>query len=367
MGAILWFSCIGLGLVFGVAGIAKLRDPEGSLEAFTQLGIPPGLASKAKTILPVVELAVAATLFVPWSATVGAAMAAVLLCVFSVIVAVRLFRGEHPSCSCFGRLGTGRIGSGTLVRNGVLVVFAALVAVKGWGHAERLSPTALTRGDWIGFVIGVLLAAVVIQGWLLVKLMRRHGRLLVRIDKFVDSLGPTTAGTALPVGTRAPDFRLTGAYGETAALGSLLAPGRPLLLMFTDPGCGPCATLMPDAARWQRELGASMTVALITRGDAATNRAKATEHGLVNVLIQDDHEVGTAYASPGTPSAVLIGTDGTILTALVAGAEAIRRLVEEATEQTIPGGDARADATGSGYRAIDASDESATSGWRVTR
>jgi thiol-disulfide isomerase/thioredoxin len=254
---------------------------------------------------------------------------------------VRLARGEHPQCHCFGRLSTGRIGVGTLVRNGALLVLVALIVAEGWGHPERLGPSRLvspfTARDWFVPTVGVLLVAVVaLQGWLLLKLMSRHGRLLVRIDKLEEALGfdeiPSEIG--LSFGTEAPDFRLKGLHGETITLESLLAPGKPLMLMFTDPGCGPCATLMPDVARWQQEQAGAITLAIMTRGDSAINRATATEHGLVNVLIQEGREIADAYRSPGTPSAVLIGSDSTIRGRMVAGADAIRALIDGTGRET---------------------------------
>ncbi len=69
----------------------------------------------------------------------------------------------------------------------------------------------------------------------------------------------------LPVGAEAPTFRLQGLYGETLTLEALRAPGRPVMLLFTDPNCGPCTGMLPEIGRWQ-EHAEKLTISLISRG-----------------------------------------------------------------------------------------------------
>jgi len=57
------------------------------------------------------------------------------------------------------------------------------------------------------------------------------------------------------------------------------------------------------------------------------NRAKITEPGGTNVLLQKDREVAQAYKAFGTPSAVLVRQDGTIASPLAQGPDAIRALI----------------------------------------
>jgi peroxiredoxin len=73
----------------------------------------------------------------------------------------------------------------------------------------------------------------------------------------------------------------------------------------------------------------------VSRGTADENRAKSTEHGITNVLLQRDREVAEAYGEEGTPAAVVVRPDGTIGSALAAGADAIGALV--ATTVGTPG------------------------------
>ena len=134
----------------------------------------------------------------------------------------------------------------------------------------------------------------------------------------------------LPVGSTAPTFNLSGLYGETLTLESLRASGKPVVLLFSDPNCGPCTAMLPEIGRWQKEHSEKLTISLVSRGDTEENRTKTTEHGLQNVLLQEDREVSGAYQANGTPSAVLVQPDGKIGSPVVGGAEAIRALLAHA-------------------------------------
>ena len=138
------------------------------------------------------------------------------------------------------------------------------------------------------------------------------------------------AGAGLPAGVPAPGFILPGLTGEVTGLATLRAPGKPVMLVFSAPDCGPCTALLPEIGRWEREQAATVTIALISRGPADVVRAKAGEHQLRHVLVQTDGEVAEAYQVPGTPSAVLVTRDGTIAGPLALGADAIRALLAAA-------------------------------------
>jgi peroxiredoxin len=60
------------------------------------------------------------------------------------------------------------------------------------------------------------------------------------------------------------------------------------------------------------------------------NKTKASEHGLSNVLLQEDWEVSESYEVRGTPSAVLISPDGKVASPVAGGAEGIRGLLSYA-------------------------------------
>ncbi|MGH3994150.1 MAG: redoxin domain-containing protein, partial [Pseudonocardiaceae bacterium] len=127
-----------------------------------------------------------------------------------------------------------------------------------------------------------------------------------------------------------------GLYGETMTLDALRAVEKPVLLIFSDPGCGPCNAMLGDIGKWQHDLADKLTVALITRGSLDENRNKKKQHNLTHVLMQQDSEVADAYMTFGTPTAVLVRPDGTIGSAAAGGSDEIRRLVKQAAEGKVP-------------------------------
>jgi len=313
--------------VFVVAGLAKLRDRAGAREAARGFGAPAWVGG----LLPFAELATAGILLPKATATAGAIAAAALLAVFSTGILRAMVRGEAPDCHCFGALHSEPAGAKTLARNAVLLAIAVLAITAGPG------PSAVA---WVGDLHGTALAlaivaavaavAIAAQSAFLVALLRQNGRILKRLDALESDTDQPTwddAGAGLPVGLPAPAFELPGLDGVPVTLAQLRAPGRPVLLLFTDPGCGPCNALLPEVRGWQRDL----TVAVISRGGADANRAKAEEHSIARVLLQDDREVANAYACPATPTAVLVDADGRIAQPAAPGAEAIRALLDTAS------------------------------------
>ena len=77
-------------------------------------------------------------------------------------------------------------------------------------------------------------------------------------------------------------------------------------------------------------ISGKVILALISRGTPEANRAKATEHGITQLLLQIDREVAVSYQATGTPAAVLVRPDGTIDSSLAMGADAIRALIAQA-------------------------------------
>jgi peroxiredoxin len=346
MDSFLLIARVLLALVFATAGVAKLADREGSRRAIVDFGVPSALAAPLGLVLPLAELAVAATLLPASTAWWGALGALALLTVFVVGIGINLARGRKPDCHCFGQLHSAPAGWKTLARNGVLAAVAGFVLWEGYDGA---GPSALA---WLGALsavqlLGLLGGAIVLvllagQWGFLVHLLRQNGRLLVRLEAVEASLAaggsvaPSQNGTpvpqaeGLPVGSEAPEFTLSGIHGETLTLDALRSSGKPVMALFTDPGCGPCNAMLPDVGRWQEEHAQKLTLALVSRGEVEENKTKAQEHGLRNVLLQKDWEVSEAYEVRGTPSAVLIDTDGKIATPVAGGEEGIRGLLSYA-------------------------------------
>ena len=344
MGIALLIARVLLAVVFVVAGLSKLADRAGSRQALIDFGVPARLATPGGILLPLAELAVAVALIPLTTAWWGAVGALVLVLLFIVGIVYNLALGRTPDCHCFGQLYSKPIGWSTLFRNLLLAAVAGFIVVFGWS-SPGLSAVAwfgdLALAQRLEVIMGVLFVALVLgAGWLLLAMMRQQGRLLLRIEALEERLAvggnPTSPVAAsqsqvgLPIGTSAPAFALAGLYGETITLDALRAADKPIVLLFTDPGCGPCTALMPEVGRWQREYVGKVILALISRGTPEANRAKATEHGITQLLLQTDREVALSYQANGTPAAVLVQPDGTIGSSLAMGADAIRALIAQA-------------------------------------
>ena len=325
--------------MFLIAGVAKLADSDRS-EYLISFGVGRWLAVSGGVALPIAELGLAGLLLPRSTAWWGAWGALGLLGAFIAVIALNLARGRTPDCHCFGQLHSAPAGKATLVRNIVLAGVAVLVLARG---ARHVGPSAiawagqLSAAVWSGVAGGVLLAFVLATGGrLLLGLLRSHGTLLLRIDALEVQLAEhgivlatrdSRRPLGLSVGTLAPMIELLALDGSRTTIADLRRPGLPILLIFSDPSCGPCKALLPRMPDWQRNHSNQVTVALITRGDADENRAQSLKHGISNVLLQRDQEAAHAFEVPGTPGAVVIGPAGNISSPVVMGAEAIEQLL----------------------------------------
>ena len=330
-------------MVFATAGLAKLFDPRGSREAAIAFGVPERFASIVSWGLPMVEIAIAVLLLIVASRWWAAVAALGLLLAFCVAIGLAMARGTTPDCHCFGPLHSAPAGWSTLVRNGVLILVAAFIVSAGrddTGPGAFAWVSGLDGIAWLILGLCITLAAVVaVGGCAVLHVMRSYGRVLIRLEMVEERL--RAAGfeledlddvpeLGLAPGTLAPTFDLASIAGGSVSLDDLLEPKRPVLLLFTSPTCGPCSLLVPTIAAWQRDHADVLSVALVTDGDEELIRAEAAEHGLLNVLVDEGLAVYEAYEANGTPSAVLVGDDGTVATWLAAGSDWIETVVNQA-------------------------------------
>jgi uncharacterized membrane protein YphA (DoxX/SURF4 family)/thiol-disulfide isomerase/thioredoxin len=266
---------LALAVVFATAAVAKLLDLSGSRAALTGFGVPAPLAAVGGTLLPLAELAVAIAVVPAPTARWAAVGAVVLLLSFIGAIARSLARGQAPDCHCFGQVHSEPAGGRTLARNLALAALAAGVAAAGPGAGVSA---------WAPAVAVLLGLSLVLWS---------ENRRLVRELRSAPR-GASISG--LPIGSPAPDF-------------AVLPPGRPLALVFTDPGCGPCQTLLPELRRWQQSLAEALTIAVIERDEP------------------DGREVADAYRIRGTPSAVVVSPAGTVASAPAEGSAAIEALI----------------------------------------
>ncbi|MEZ4506444.1 MAG: redoxin domain-containing protein [Thermomicrobiales bacterium] len=353
---LLLLARIVLAITFLVSSIGKFLDLKGSRKAMRDFGLPESLAGPAAIGLPIVELITAVLLIPTSTAWWGAILSFLLLAAFIGGIAYNMKQGRAPDCHCFGQIHSEPAGPRTLIRNGLLALVALFIILFGtdrWSFSHGNAGVSLLgwMGDLSTFEIIAtilfiaLIAAVAAIGYILVHLLGQNGRVLLRLDAIeaaqqnapaagiaaAPAAAPATPALGLAVGTQAPAFKLEGLFGETQTLDAIRSNGLPTMLLFTDPTCGPCNALLPDVGKWQRDNVGKLNIAVITSGTADDNKAKVSEHGISNVLIQQNRAISNEYKAVGTPSAVLIDRSGKIASPVSGGGDAIRALLASAT------------------------------------
>ncbi len=178
-----------------------------------------------------------------------------------------------------------------------------------------------------------VIAALVVRAW------AEQRRIVARLDAFVPAPAPDDRRASLLdalKGKRAPGIVLPALDGDRLSLDMLVARGRPLLLIFAEPRCGPCYELLPDIGGWQRVYGHQLTIAMVSTGAPERNRAMTAEYGITQVLLQVDQEVVETYGLIQAPAAVLVEPDGLVSAGPRYGTRAIRQLVAETLGLRLP-------------------------------
>jgi hypothetical protein len=249
------------------AGMKLASGPEGraALATYGIRGEP--LASVAWAALGAVEAGLAVCLL---AGAEGAAWAtAALFTVFCVAQGAALLQGRGGApCACFGT--KGHVGRASIGRAALLAVAAAVLPL--------LDRRALTTDEWLALGLGIALVGIVVLGLGLLALARELGELRL-------SIGPQgaleIAGEGPEIGGRTALARhFEGLHGESLGLA-----------IFTSEGCHICQALAPAVALFERD-------------------------PRVMVRRFDEVEQAEAWALadvPGSPYAVAVGADGTVL------------------------------------------------------
>lgn len=322
----------GLAVVLAVAGFAKLRDLPGSRQAVRDFGVPKPIAAPLGTALPFVELIIAAMLLFGDTASVAALAAAVLFLAFIIAIGVNLRQGRQPDCHCFGQLHSEPAGWSTIARNGALTLVTVPIVATGGRSPGAWFGDLSTEGQ-VGVLVGIgILGALAVQARYSQMLVRQNNALLERID----TLAGTVAGDPVPAAAlslaserarMAYDFDVPAVDGGRLTLHGLLKLGKPVLVLFMSPTCGPCNALLPDIGEWSRRFAPDMTIAVISTGSADDNRAKTVAHGIPFVGLQSWPEVSEPYGVIATPTGVLVDPDEYIRQPNANGRNEIRGLV----------------------------------------
>ena|SRR5918997_3262103 len=195
--------------------------------------------------------------------------AAGLFVVFAGAQAGALMRGrEGAPCGCFGA--RGRVSRLSVGRAGLLAVLFAVLPL--------LPRPSLSTEEWLGVGLGAALAGLVALGVAVLALAREVGTLRMSLSPQgaleIPSEGPEVGGRTA----------LTDRFGP-------LAEGMLGLAVFTSEACHICRSLEPAVAHFERDPRVSLR-----RFDE-----------------EEDADAWALADVPGSPFAVAIGDDGTVL------------------------------------------------------
>lgn len=296
-----------------VSGIAKLRDPQATRDAFTALRVPRIVPADAGAgTLPWVEVALGVLLLLApagWLVPVAAAVL-VLMLAYTALIARALGFEEPVTCSCFGSIGGHDVDRTTLGRNLLLslLAVAALWAAVDGGSA----PSAFGALDGPGWYA---LAAAAAAATVAALVLGAPGT----TDAPPDPEPLDYERQAIPFGA------LTLPDGRATTLAEL-SRSQARLLLVLNPGCGPCVRTAEQADTWAARLAPAVGVVAIYP-DEQSARA-ATEHSPDLAAWEPELNVRRVF-SVGTPAAVLLGADGFLAGGPVAGEKDVAAFVDE--------------------------------------
>ena len=133
------------------------------------------------------------------------------------------------------------------------------------------------------------------------------------------------------MGAHAPAFALPDLAGQMHTLEELRAPGLPVVLVFSSPGCESCQFLVPKLPALAAAHRHALTLVLISRDTIERNLAKFKDPGELPVLRQQQYEVAEDFDITTSPAAIVVGTDGRVASPLAMGGLAILQLIRDTT------------------------------------
>lgn len=168
---------------------------------------------------------------------------------------------------------------------------------------------------WLASTLA-LWALVLMLGFLLLGALRSLGLLQWRLEQLETTTPSRLGRNGLKPGKRAPAFTLPAVAGGEISLHDFA--GRKVLLVFMQPGCGPCHAVTPELNRLQD--AGEVQVVVVQNGDVETVRKWADKHlPHFPVAIQDRWSLSKRYEAFATPFAFLIDERGIIASRGIAG------------------------------------------------
>src|SRR5262245_62908445 len=183
-----------------------------------------------------------------------------------------------------------------------------------WYRGSAVEVLSMT-GEWsllnaFGLASHALLwVAVLALGFLLLGTLRLLELLRWRLEQ-LEATTPSRLGrSGLKPGKKAPDFTLTSVAGAEVTLSRFA--GRKVLLVFVQPGCGPCRLITPELNRLQGK--GEVQVVVVSNGDSEANKKWAGEvQARFPVVTQERLSLSRRYEAFATPFAFLVDERGVI-------------------------------------------------------
>ncbi len=138
--------------------------------------------------------------------------------------------------------------------------------------------------------------------------------------------------SGLKAGLPAPDFQLPRIDEGELALTDFR--GERVLLVFSDPDCGPCDELAPQLQSLHLRRP-ELQELVVSRRDVEANRAKVSSLGLTfPIVLQKQWEVSRKYGMFATPIGYLIDEQGILVSDVAVGVGPILALASEGAHES---------------------------------
>ncbi len=302
-----------LSAVVATSGVAKLRDPRATRDAFDALRVPGVVpADAAARALPWVEVALAVALVLApagWLLPVAVAVALLMLA-YTALVAHALGSGEPVTCSCFGTLGRHQVDRTTLARNLLLTTLAT--ALVWWAADDGSAPAAFGELDGDGW-------------WTLLSTAAAAAVAVLVVGGPSGSTMPAEDPELLDYERQATPYGALTLQGRTSTLAELAATQARLLVVL-NPSCGPCVRTAERLDDWAARLAPAVGVVAVYPDEASV--LAVTEHARELAAWEPELNVRRVF-SVSAPGAVLLGADGFLAGGPVEGEDDVAAFAED--------------------------------------
>ena len=157
-----WF----LGWVFLWSGMVKVRQPMQAAVAIVDFGVSRHLRSWAGIALGILELAIAGLLFLVSGARASVALAAILLGLFTLVIARAVRSGASFACFCFGD-SQSKVSIFTLLRTAALAGVAFILS-----FSTNLGMTGSPQDLSLQFILSGAVLAIAVLASRIRRLLR---------------------------------------------------------------------------------------------------------------------------------------------------------------------------------------------------